>query len=49
MSECENELVVLKSENFEEVVTFLDKHFFTREPLVSISSHKSRRNCLFIE
>ena len=34
MVDHEYEFVILKPENFEEVATFLDKHFFPRDPLV---------------
>ena len=33
MSDCEYELMVLKPEDFEEVAVFLDKHYFTRDPI----------------
>ena len=36
MGDREYEFVILNHENFEEVVAFLDKHFFPRNPLVRI-------------
>lgn len=36
MSACEYELVVLRPEDFDEVISFIDKHFLTQNPLVRI-------------
>ena len=38
MSDCKYKLEVLNTNDFEEVATFLDKHYYTRDPLVSIST-----------